>query len=136
MGEFCMSNTEAVKQWTDKALNDYRAIEILNKDVEPPIDAICFHCQQYIEKLLKAIITRFGQEVPKTHDIRKLAEMVDKDVPELTGQIDLADRLTIYGVETRYPARFVVITREKADQAIEIAEEVGNLLLKYLDRTN
>lgn len=131
-----MSNAEAVQQWIDKALNDNRAIEILNRDDEPPIDAICFHCQQYIEKLIKAIITKLGQEIPKTHDIRKLAEMVDNDIPELTEQIDLADRLTIYGVETRYPARFIVITREKANQAIKIAEEVGNLLLKYLGETN
>lgn len=127
-----MSDNKAVRQWLDKALSDRRAIEILNKDAEPPLDAVCFHCQQYIGKLLKAVITRHGQEVQKTHDIRKLAEAVDSYVPGLTEIIDTADRLTIYGVETRYPARFTIITPDKAKEAVEIAENVGEILLRYL----
>lgn len=129
---FYMSENEAVRQWLDKALSDRKTIEILIKDIEPPVDSVCFHCQQYIEKLLKAVITKHGQEVQKTHDIRKLAEAVDSFVPGLTELIDTADRLTIYGVEIRYPAKFTTITPQKAQEAVEIAETIGKILLKYL----
>lgn len=132
MEEFYMSEPDAVQQWIEKALDDRKAFEILNKDAEPPLDSICFHCQQYVEKLIKAVITKRGWEVQKTHDIRKLAEMVDSFVPGLTEMIDIADRLTIYCVETRYPARFTLITSQKAKEAVEIAENVGNILLQYL----
>jgi HEPN domain-containing protein len=33
----------------------------------PVHDAVCFHCQQCVEKYLKALMEELGHTVPKTH---------------------------------------------------------------------
>jgi HEPN domain-containing protein len=45
---------EAARLWLNKAQNDRKAFEILAADDEASTDTVCFHCQQYVEKLLKA----------------------------------------------------------------------------------
>jgi len=124
---------QLAKQWIQKARSDWRTVEILQAEEECPADSVCFHCQQYVEKLLKAMLTKNGVEVPKTHDIRRLAQMAERFVPALSDIIERADKLTIYGVETRYPGRVFAAGPDQMRQAIEIAEEVGKLILSKLD---
>ena len=45
---------DAVKQWRVKAESDWISIEILQTSEQCPPDVVCFHCQQFIEKLLNA----------------------------------------------------------------------------------
>ncbi len=51
-------NNEAVQQWIIKAKSDWDAVEILTESKKCPPDTVCFHCQQYVEKLLKALLTK------------------------------------------------------------------------------
>ncbi len=60
---------EAVKQWLAKAGSDWSTVEILMASEHCPTEAVCFHCQQYVEKILKALLTLKGIEAPKTHDL-------------------------------------------------------------------
>ena len=60
---------ELVRQWKEKALSDWTAVEILSRDKNCPPEVVCFHCQQFVEKLLKALLTRYNIEAPKTHDL-------------------------------------------------------------------
>ncbi|MHB0946371.1 MAG: HEPN domain-containing protein [Sedimentisphaerales bacterium] len=120
-----------IKQWLVVAESDFRAYTILAGEDVPPAIAVCFHCQQYVEKLLKAVLTLNGIESPKTHDLRSLGISVCQYVADMKALIDKADELTIYGVETRYPAA-VEISDTEMKQAVEIATEIGNVLKKYL----
>lgn len=44
-----------IKEWVDKATGDYHtASRELQVSHEPNFDAVCFHAQQCIEKLMKA----------------------------------------------------------------------------------
>jgi HEPN domain-containing protein len=94
---------EAVLQWRANAQSDWDAVEILIASKKCPTDTVCFHCQQFIEKLLKALLTKHDIEAPKTHDLRRLIQLAQPFAPELSLLADVSDELTIHGVETRYP---------------------------------
>jgi len=66
-----MSNdlSESVSQWMIKAEEDWEAVQIMAAHSRPPFSLVCFHCQQYIEKLLKALLTKNGIEAPHTPTI-------------------------------------------------------------------
>ncbi|MEM0315477.1 MAG: HEPN domain-containing protein, partial [Archaeoglobaceae archaeon] len=49
-------------------------------------DTLCFHCQQAVEKLLKAFLVNAGVEFGRTHSLEyliKLSSDVDKEFEEL-----------------------------------------------------
>jgi HEPN domain-containing protein len=46
---------EAVLEWLMKARNDWATVEILLASGQAPGETTCFHCQQYVEKLVKAV---------------------------------------------------------------------------------
>lgn len=120
---------EAVAQWLAKARNDWTAVEILLASGHAPAEAVCFHCQQYVEKLLKAVLTREGIEAPKTHDLRRLIQLVGPSVPGLSSLVDAADGLTVYGVQTRYPGDWQPAGPEEMDRAVRLARQFGDLLV-------
>ena len=61
---------EETRKWIAKALNDYKTAEKLLKLPENEVitDTLCFHCQQTVEKLLKAFLVEndinFGKSTP------------------------------------------------------------------------
>jgi len=124
---------EAVRQWQEKALNDWTTIEILRVSKQCPTDVVCFHCQQFVEKLLKAILTLHSIEAPKTHDLRRLIQLAEPFVPVLSQLSDASDKLTVHGVETRYPGDWLQVTASEMNEVIELARKFGDILLPELD---
>jgi len=123
---------EAVRQWLAKAQSDWTTVEILLGSEQRPADAVCFHCQQFVEKLLKALLTRHGVEAPKTHDLRRLIQLTEPFAPELSRLSDSSDTLTVHGVETRYPDDWREIGPAEMNEVVELARELGDALLAKL----
>ena len=107
-------------------------MEILSNNRNCPPEVVCFHCQQFVEKLLKALLTLNNTEAPKTHDLRRLIELAKAFVPELIPLSEMSDKLTFHGVETRYPGDSYPVSRTDMDEIIAISEEFGDILLKKL----
>lgn len=124
---------KAVQQWRVKAESDWTAVEILRASNRCPADAVCFHSQQFVEKLLKALLTRHGVEAPKTHDVRRLIQVAEPFAPELSRFSDASDVLTVHGVETRYPDDWHKIEATERDEVVELAKELGAILQSRLD---
>ena len=58
-----------IQSWLDKAEQDIISAQRL-LEIEPVIlDNACFHCQQAIEKLLKAFLIYNSREVERPHNI-------------------------------------------------------------------
>jgi HEPN domain-containing protein len=93
----------AVLQWIAKADMDYRAATRLLDDADPLREPIAFHCQQAVEKYLKALLVSRGVDFPKTHDLDILLDLVMPFAPTLAESLEEVDRLTPYGVKIRYP---------------------------------
>lgn len=72
---------EEVAHWVGKARSDRLNVENNLAASEIPWDTVCFHCQQAAEKLLKALLVKTGQSVPRTHDLLDLARRCGGAVP-------------------------------------------------------
>lgn len=127
---------EAVRQWRAKAESDWKTIEILIENEEAPQDIICFHCQQFVEKLLKALLTARGIEAPKTHDLRRLIQLIAPFAPELGIFSDRVDLLTMHGVQSRYPDDYREISRAEARKMMELAKELGSQVINIIERSD
>ncbi len=124
---------EAVRQWRAKAQSDWDAVEILTASKRCPAETVCFHCQQFVEKLLKALLTRHGIEAPKTHDLRRLIQLAEPFAPEISLLADVSDELTVHGVETRYPGDWRKIRPPEMKRVVELARRFGDILLAKLE---
>ena len=97
-------NTETrtyIRQWLVKADEDLLVVETLTQAQIIAPSAACFHCQQAVEKLLKAYLIANGVHIRRTHNIEfLLAQCAEFD--EAFGEID-PQNLSDFGVEIRYP---------------------------------
>jgi HEPN domain-containing protein len=64
------------------------------------------HCQQAVEKYVKAILVRHQIEFRKTHDIERLLHILRGVEPSIADGLADARWLTPFGVDIRYPGDF------------------------------
>ena len=127
---------EDVKKWLLKAFEDFKTAnhETLLPEDEMVTSAVCFHCQQFVEKALKAYLTLKGVEFGGTHNLELLLEFcvkVDRDFEE----VDVGD-LTFYVVEIRYPDEFYIPTVEEAKKCFDITKKARKFILGKLGVNN
>jgi HEPN domain-containing protein len=91
------------RQWVAKAENDLLSADNNLRAEHVPCDAVCFHCQQAVEKLLKACLAANGHAVPHSHDLLLLLETVLQIDPDAEALRDNLAMLMPYAVEIRYP---------------------------------
>lgn len=123
---------EIYDKWIRRANEDLAVAEQLLADKVPYFGSIGFHSQQAAEKFLKAFLVWHEIEFPKTHDVGqllKLAEIKDKALSESLQQILI---LTDYGVDARYPADLPDLTSTEAYQAVGLAKQTKDAILKSL----
>ena len=92
----------------------------------PPLvmlEDLCFHAQQAAEKALKALLVSGGADVPRTHNIRTLLDIVAVKC-SIPNRIQHASILTEYAVSGRYPGEIEPITEEDYTEALSLATSV------------
>jgi HEPN domain-containing protein len=127
-----------VKDWILLADNDLSAAEIISKDDDLLTNIIAFHCQQAIEKYLKAYLIENDITILKTHDLIKLNDMT-KEIKDLG--IDEKKLIIINEVyiESRYPGDLGLLpdgmpTDEQAKVFIEYAKEIKIIIKNELEK--
>ena len=103
-----MSKTDLVKEWFDIASEDIQVAAHLFKTMHPkPLEIICYHCQQAVEKVLKGFLTDKGIEPPYIHDLEQLRlKCVEYDNSFSDAIIQkVCKKLSEYTVSARYPDR-------------------------------
>ena len=121
-----------VRAWLRKVENDLRCAEI-DLDADPPAaeDAL-FHCQQAVEKSLKALLAWHDRPFRKTHDLAELGhECTDIDA-SLEPICRRAAELTVFAWAFRYPGDVEQVPREEADEALALARKVYKSVLDRL----
>jgi HEPN domain-containing protein len=128
-----------VEEWIYFAEADIRSIKKLMED--PTLRQIAaFHCQQAIEKLLKAILEDRKTKTPKIHDLSKLYGMIIDIEPKIDIEIDeniLSEINDVY-IDTRYPPDLGLIpsgmpTEETISRFIEEIENIHKQIRKILE---
>ena len=124
-----------INQWLIKANEDLLVVEKLTEFEVIANASACFHCQQAVEKFLKAFLIANGIEIKKTHNIEYLLSECSDIDPDFI-PIDPKE-LSDFGVDARYPGDMYVPTDKEtieykmlAIDIKELVEEKINTILK------
>ena len=123
---------DLVNKWINKAEKDLLTAERELSFEDPITDIICFHCQQTVEKYLKAFLVYHQIYFTKTHRIMDLLELCATEDPSFKDELEDADNLTDYAVEIRYPDVWLEPGIEDAKEALEIAKKVKEFVLNKI----
>lgn len=126
---------EFIKQWLLKANEDLLVVNKLTEYEIIAASSVCIHCQQAVEKFLKAFLIANGVEIKKTHNIEfLLSECADFD--KEFDEIDPKE-LSDYGVDIRYPGDMFFPdqdeTLEYKKLAFEIKDFVEHKIEKFIE---
>ncbi len=98
-----------IKYWINLSKYDIKTAEAMFKSRRYLY--VLFTCQQAVEKMLKALVTKnTNQFPPKTHDLLRLAEISKIDIDE--ARKEFLARLSFYYIETRYPEEIAKISKD------------------------
>jgi HEPN domain-containing protein len=124
---------ETVREWIVKAEGDFTvACREMRARKSPNYDAVCFHSQQCIEKLMKALLIERGATPPKTHMLLTLDEMLCSAVADWACPADDLRFLSHAAVFLRYPGESA--EKEDAKEALKITKRVRAALLTLLSQ--
>lgn len=123
-----LADTQA---WLKKAKDDLRGAEIDLSAVPPLLGDLMFHCQQAVEKALKAFLTWHDHPFRKTHDLVEVGAQCATLDPSLEDLLRRAAPLTEYAWKFRYPGDAEEPEAAEAAEALGLAREcVAAVLLR------
>ncbi|MBN8719585.1 MAG: HEPN domain-containing protein [Sediminibacterium magnilacihabitans] len=121
-----------IRDWLEIAEHDLVSAQRLI-EIEPYIlDTACFHCQQSVEKNLKAFLVANGIEPERTHNISYLLVECGK----FDGVFDSIDekRLDTFAVVIRYPHSAELPTIDEARELFELAKSIKGIVLDRIGK--
>lgn len=114
---------DEVKNWLDFACEDLKMAELALKN--KIYNQVCFHSEQCVEKVIKAIILHKGKIHPQSHKLADLLNYLGGNIfNDLEEEIILLDR---FYIPTRYPDAMpgtlleALPTEEDAQKALNTA---------------
>lgn len=122
--------SDALREWVAKADGDFQAANELATSRQANHDAICFHAQQCIEKLLKAVLVQHGVTPPHTHDLLKLDQLVRSAQSVWKCERKDLRFLTRGSVAFRYPGESATVAHSAA--ALSICTRLRDALKELL----
>ncbi|MDO8589406.1 MAG: HEPN domain-containing protein [Armatimonadota bacterium] len=123
---------EVVREWVEKAEGDFLTArrEMAAPD-RPNYDAVCFHAQQCVEKLMKALLISKNVVPPKTHDLVRLSDLLQSAIEEWTWPLPDLRFLDRAAVQFRYPGESA--NMEDAEETLSIASVLRQRLITLLN---
>lgn len=113
----------ATREWVRCAEEDFDvATALLRRRTKTAANSIGFHAQQCVEKYLKARLEEAGLNVPRTHDLVALLQLLLPVEPLWASFAPALRRLNDYAVKFRYPGH--VATRADARTALKASRSI------------
>lgn len=126
-----MKNLDIANEWFKMAEIDIETAKFLLNMKPMPLEIICYHSQQCVEKYLKGFIALNGGQITKTHDLvllNKICQTYNSIFKEIENDcIELTD----YGVQMRYPFHLEIDFHD-VKKAIESTQKVIELIKKLI----
>ena len=121
-----------VKDWLFLANDDLSAAEIIIKEQQPLTNIVSFHCQQAIEKYIKAFLIENEIPLVKTHDLIKLNNMISEVKKLYIDEKKLIVLNEVY-IDSRYPGELGLVSNgmpsvEQAKIFIGYAKEIKEII--------
>jgi HEPN domain-containing protein len=122
---------EVVSEWAEKAEGDFLTAnrEMAAPD-RPNYDAVCFHVQQCVEKLMKAVLISKGVMPPRTHDLIRLNDLLQSAIVDWTWPLPDLRFLDRAAVQFRYPGESA--NAEEAGETLTTAGALRERLIELL----
>ena len=113
----------ATREWVRCAEEDFDvANALLRRRTKTAANSIGFHCQQCVEKYLKARLEEGSLNAPKTHDLIVLLQLLLPVEPLWGSFAPALRRLNDYAVKFRYPGR--IATKADAREALKVCRSI------------
>ncbi|MFQ5474089.1 MAG: HEPN domain-containing protein [Dehalococcoidia bacterium] len=117
-----------VRQWIEKADADLAtARRELRAESQVNYDAVCFHDQQCLEKMLKGALIHFGAKPPHIHDLAELSRLLSSIRSDWSFDERDMHFVSQGAVVFRYPGESAM--REDAEESYAICQRVREELL-------
>lgn len=120
---YYMNNqTDNIDAWLEKADHDLGTAKIVFLHIPDYYDIIAFHCQQAVEKYIKAMLLYFDIQFLRSHDLVYLLDLLSEKLDIDKQKFKDAFTLNNYSTQIRYPNKIINLTTEDLKKSIEIAE--------------
>ena len=121
-----MADTKIVREWLDKADEDFNFAKIILEERDNFYPQICFHFHQASEKYLKSFVVAYDLEFEKTHSLMNLLMTCSSKDASLLSLMEECQRLNTAYIDTRYPVHWPTdYTKEKASMFKGDAEKIA-----------
>ena len=124
-----------IKQWIIKGDHDLGTAKITYLHIPEYLDTVTFHCQQAVEKYLKAYLIFQSTTFRFSHDLVYLLDLINQNDSDFEEYYDSVSELQGYAVEIRYPNETIYLSNEKVEKAISIAKIVRELVVLKMNIT-
>ncbi len=122
-----------ISAWLLKADHDLISAQRL-LEIEPRIlDSACFHCQQAVEKYLKAFLIFKGFTIERTHNIVFLLSKC-AEFDSVFTDIDPRN-IDVYAVQARYPDYAEMPELAEANSHYKLALKIKDIVLTRIELT-
>lgn len=127
-----MPTNKIVEVWIEKGDHDLGSAKVIFQHIPEYFDTIAFHCQQAVEKYLKAVLVFQKQQFQKTHDLIYLLELLSRKIKIEPHEFDKAITLNNFAIEIRYPNQTIHLSKDELIEAISIAEEFRKFAINII----
>jgi len=124
---------DLIKLWIEKADHDLGTAEITWLHIPQYKDTISFHCQQAVEKYLKAYLIFLDFPFKKVHDLTYLLGLIGQKETITNDLYDKAAELEESSVQIRYPDIVIDLSDEDIVNAIAISKEFRQFALSRMN---
>jgi HEPN domain-containing protein len=123
---------EVIKQWIIKGDHDLGTARLTYLHIPEYLDTVTFHCQQAVEKYLKAYLIFQSTAFRFSHDLVYLLDLITQKDPDFENFYDEVSEIQGYAVEIRYPNESTFLSDEKVDKAIFIAKKIRDFVTEKI----
>jgi len=123
------------EKWLAYAQDDLKIVFSLWRKKEKIHRGICFHSQQYVEKVLKGILEAHNKKPPRVHDVAALNELCKGINIKIPISEDNLQFLSSVYIDVRYPPDAGLLpggepTEEHSKLAYKIVKELERWVSK------
>ena len=119
---------KVIALWVSKGDHDLGTAKITYLYIPEYLDTVTFHCQQAVEKYLKAYLIFLSIPFKFTHDLVYLLDLITQLDSDFHNYYETISELQGYAIEVRYPNETIFLSNEKVETALMIARNVRELV--------
>lgn len=115
-----------------KARRDLDTARIIFSELPEYDDMIAFHCQQSIEKALKAFLIYLDIDFKPVHDLGYLMNLIATKERLLEPYYEQVDQASRYAVQIRYPDTIINLSRTQVMEVLDLADRLLKLVSEWI----